>query len=192
MSGAGDVEQMVRTRLRSLRHTLGLSLDELAERTNLSPSTISRIETGKRTISLDVLVPLARGLHVDIESLLSVETDDDVVIRPVPSTMHGHTVWPLSRPTGTTVAIKMRLEPSKRPPAQQVHPGHDWFVVVEGRVGLLLGDREIVVETGEAAEFATMMPHAIRAIDAPAEVIMIFDRDGQRAHTHAPSDHSDA
>src|SRR5690606_37939793 len=55
-----EIEQVVRTRLRSLRTTLGLSLHELAARTDLSPSTISRVETGKRTISLDVLIPLAR------------------------------------------------------------------------------------------------------------------------------------
>jgi hypothetical protein len=51
-------------------------------------------------------------------------------------------------------------------------------------VRLSLGDRDITVETGEAAEFATMTPHAFAAIDRPAEVVMIFDRDGQRAHVH--------
>ncbi len=188
MTGPNDVEQLVRERLRSLRHTLGLSLDELAERTNLSSSTISRIETGKRTISLDVLVPLARGLQVDIESLVGVDTHDDVVIRPAPSHAQGHTVWPLSRPTSNTVALKMRIEPTLVVPDRRVHPGHDWFVVIEGRVMLVLGDREIVVETGEAAEFATMTPHTLMAIDDPAEVIMIFDRDGQLAHGHHRND----
>jgi quercetin dioxygenase-like cupin family protein len=66
----------------------------------------------------------------------------------------------------------------------RVHPGHDWFFVTEGRVRLYLGERQITVETGEAAEFSTMTPHALGAIDRPAELIMIFDRDGQRAHVH--------
>ena len=79
----------MRTRLRSLRTTLGLSLDELAARTNLSPSTISRVETGKRTISLDVLLPLAAALQVDLDALLDVRSDDDVVIRPTPSSSGG-------------------------------------------------------------------------------------------------------
>ncbi len=184
-----EIEQVVRTRLRSLRTTLGLSLDEVATRTNLSASTISRVETGKRTISLDVLVPLARALQVDLDALLDVSNDDDVVIRPVPSAMSdGITTWMLSRATGSTIAMKMRLEPTRRTPSQQVHPGHDWFVVIEGRVRLLLGDREMIVETGEAAEFATMTPHAVVAIDEPAELIMIFDRDGQRAHVHHDSE----
>ncbi len=179
-----DIEQLVRTRLRSLRTTLGLSLDELGARTSLSLSTISRIETGKRAISLDVLLPLAAALQVDLDALLDVRVDDDVVIRPTASRSRGRTTWVLNRPTGRTVAIKLRLEPTRTRPQQRVHPGHDWVFVVEGRVCLHLGDREVVVETGEAAEFATMTPHAVTALDATAELIMVFDRDGQRAHVH--------
>jgi transcriptional regulator with XRE-family HTH domain len=180
----GDIDRIVRSRLRTLRHTLGLSLDELAARAHLSPSTISRVETGKRTISLDVLLPLAAALQVDLDALLEVRTDEDVVIHPTPSSSGERTTWVLSRPTGSTQAVKVRLQPTDTVAEQRVHPGHDWFFVIEGRVRLLLGDREITVETGSAAEFTTMTPHAFAAIDAPAELIMIFDRDGQRAHIH--------
>lgn len=185
-----EIEQVVRTRLRSLRTTLGLSLDELAARTNLSPSTISRIETGKRTISLDILLPLAAALQVDLDALLDARVDDDVVIRPIVDRSAERTTWMLSRATGTTVAIKMRLEPTRARVDQRVHPGHDWFFVIEGRVRLSLADREIIVETGQAAEFATMTPHAVSAVDGVAELIMIFDRDGQRAHVHHQDDAS--
>ncbi len=184
MAEPGEIEEVVRTRLRSLRTALGLSLDEHAARTNLSPSTISRVETGKRTISLDVLLPLAAALQVDLDALLDVRSDDDVVIRPAPSRSSGRTTWMLSRPTGSRVAVKMRLEPTRRPPEPRVHPGHDWFFVLQGRVRLTLGERDVIVETGEAAEFATMTPHAFSAVDGPAELIMIFDRDGQHAHVH--------
>lgn len=187
MAEPDEIERVVRTRLRSLRQTLGLSLDDLAARAGLSPSTLSRIETGKRTISLDVLLPLARALQVDLDALLDVRSDDDVVIRPVPSRAAERTTWLLHRPTGSTLAVKMRLEPSDVLPEQRVHPGRDWFFVLEGRVRLLLGEREIEVVAGEAAEFATMTPHAFVAADGPAELVMIFDRDGQRAHVHQES-----
>ena len=113
MTASDEIEHVVRTRLRSLRNTLGLSLDELGARANLSPSTISRIETGKRTISLDVLLPLARALQIDLDALLDLRSDDDVVIRPVPSRAGSRTTWMLSRSTASTVAIKMRLEPTR-------------------------------------------------------------------------------
>ncbi len=179
-----EIEQTVRTRLRGLRRAQSLSLDDLAERSHLSPSTISRIETGKRAISLDVLLPLARALGAEVETLLAEDVDEDVVIRPTPSSETGRTTWMLSRATGATTAMKVRLEPGTGVPKQQVHPGRDWFFVLEGRVQLFLGERAITVEAGEAAEFDTMTPHSFAAAGRPAEVIMIFDRDGHRVHQH--------
>lgn len=178
----GDIEAIVRTRLRSLRQTLGLSLDDLAARSNLSSSTISRIETGKRSISLDVLVPLAGALQIDLDSLFDVRHDEDVVIRPTAQHGLGHTSWLLSRPTSSSVLLRMRIEPQAKKPDLRVHPGNDWFYVLEGRVTLLLGERQIDVEAGEAAEFTTMTPHALIAADGPAEVVMLFDQGGRRAH----------
>lgn len=119
--------------------------------------------------------------------LFEVPTDEDVVIRPVAHSSGGRTTWPLSRPDGRTVALKMRLEPTTScdaPAGQRMHPGHDWFLVLDGRVRLWLGERQIDMNAGEAAEFATMVAHSITALDGPAELIMVFDRDGQRAHLH--------
>lgn len=186
-----DIDVTARARLRAIRQSLGWSLDDLAERANVGPSTISRIETGNRALSLDVLVPLARALGVGVDVLVAPDDDEDVVIRPSPSAHGDLTIWPLSRPDGPTTAFKFRLEPHdsaeglpELPARAHVHPGYDWMFVIEGRVLLMLGERRIVVETGEAAEFSTMTPHAMVAIDEPAETIMIFDRHGERAHVH--------
>lgn len=181
-----DLDRLVRTRLRSLRQSFGWSLDQLADRSHLSASTISRIETGKRTVSLDVLLPLARALQIDVDSLLADDSGDrDVVIRPDPAAHDGMTSWTLGQTTGGTTAVKLRLEPRQHraPPLElRVHPGDEWFYVLSGTVHLNLGERTIVVTTGEAAEFSTMTPHAIEAVDAPAELLILFDRDGERAH----------
>jgi transcriptional regulator with XRE-family HTH domain len=134
MAEADDIEQLARERLRTLRRSRWWSLDELAARTHLSASTISRIETGKRAMSLDVLVALARALQVDVNSLVDTgQNDEDILIRPIPSRRRGTTIWPLSRPTGATTAIKMRLQPTRRTPELQVHPGHDWLFVLQAR-----------------------------------------------------------
>lgn len=177
-----EIEQTVRTRLRGLRTAQSLSLDDLAARSHLSPSTISRIETGKRAISLDVLLPLARALRTDVEMLLAEDIDEDVVIRPAPTHEDGRTTWMLTKATGTRAAMKVRLEPATTRPQQRVHPGHDWFFVLEGRIQLFLGERTVIVEAGEAAEFETMTPHSFAAVGGPAEVIMIFDQSGHRVH----------
>lgn len=67
-------------------------------------------------------------------------------------------------------------------PRLKVHPGSDWFSVLSGTLVLLLGERGILVQTGQAAEFSTVVPHAFGAYDGPAEVLGIFDHDGQRTH----------
>lgn len=182
------LDAVIRQRIRGLRLARGWSLDALAARCYLSPSTLSRIETGHRRIALDQLVPIARALGTTLDQLVETVEDEDVVIRPQPDHTRGRTTWLLSRDRalhGVTVA-KMRISP-ERPDAPEelgVHPGREWFTVLSGTARLHLGERTILVEAGDAAEFSTMVPHAIRAHEGPVEILTIFDQDGERAHLH--------
>ncbi|MFE3293134.1 helix-turn-helix domain-containing protein [Rhodococcus sp. NPDC059234] len=183
-----SVDALIRQRIRGLRLSRGWSLEALATRCFLSPSTLSRIETGHRRIALDQLVPIARALGTTIDQLVESPDDEDVVIRPEPEHTPGVTTWLLSREgatNGVTVA-KMRITPDRPTGAGQlgVHPGRDWFTVLSGTATLQLGERTLLIRAGEAAEFSTMVPHAIRAQDGPVEILTIFDRDGERAHLH--------
>ncbi|MFD1545009.1 helix-turn-helix domain-containing protein [Nonomuraea guangzhouensis] len=192
MTQEGDLDSMVRMRIRSLRQARGWSLDNLAERALMSPSSLSRIETGRQRISLDQLTSLARALGTSIDRLVETVNDDDVVIRPERDDQRGLTTWLLSRgsaPAGVTVA-KMRITDEPRGPGADqlgVHPGKEWFTVLSGTVALILGERAIRVETGQAAEFSTMIPHAIKAHGGPTEILVILDHDGQRTHLHPPA-----
>lgn len=189
MTQDGQIESLVRRRIRALRIARGWSLDELAERCWFSASTLSRMETGHRRIGLDQLTTIARALGTTLDHLVEPEDDQDVVIRPSRDESRGMTTWLLTRehgPGGMKVA-KIRLT---QPPARgedgelPVHPGRDWFSVLSGTVLLVLGDRTIRVETGQAAEFSTMVPHAFGADGGPAEIIVILDPDGERSHLH--------
>ena len=186
MTQDADLDGLVRKRIRGLREARGWSLDELAGRCFLSPSTLSRIETGHRRIALDQLAPIARVLGTTLDQLVALSDDGDVVIRPHRDEVRGRTTWLLSResgPNGVSVA-KMRItKPVVRGTVELgVHPGTDWFTVLSGTAMLLLGERTILVEAGEAAEFSTMTPHAIGAHGGPVEILCILDHDGQRIH----------
>ena len=189
MTQDGILDGLVRQRIRGLRTARGWSLDDLASRCYLSPSTLSRIETGHRRIALDQLAPIARALGTTLDQLVESADDEDVVIRPQRDAVRGVTTWMLTRepgPHGVSVA-KMRVTrpaPQRGTDELRVHPGRDWFTVLSGTVVLLLGERTILVEVGQAAEFSTMIPHAVGAHDGPAEVLFIFDHDGQRTHLH--------
>ncbi|WP_129337967.1 helix-turn-helix domain-containing protein [Cellulomonas endophytica] len=178
------LDLVVRQRIRGLRLAKGWSLDALASRCALSASSLSRIETGHRRIALDQLVPLARALGTTLDQLVEPEGDDDVVIRPEPRHEPGATTWLLSRERATqgVVVAKMRLTPERVVGDPRVHPGREWFTVLSGVVRLTLGSRSVVVRAGEAAQFSTMTPHVVQAHGGPAELLTIFDHDGERAH----------
>ena len=187
MTQDGELDNLVRQRIRGLRTARGWSLDDLATRCYLSPSTLSRIETGHRRIALDQLAPIARALGTTLDQLVESVDDEDVVIRPQRDVTRGVTTWMLNGepgPHGVSVA-KMRITrpaPRRGSDELKVHPGRDWFTVLSGTVVLLLGERTILVKAGQAAEFSTMIPHAFGAHEGPAEVLCILDRDGQRDH----------
>lgn len=179
-----DTEMVARQRVRGLRLARGWTLDTLAARCHLSPSTLSRIETGHQRIGLEQLVAIAKALGTSLDQLVEPEGDEDVVIRPEPESMDGTTFWLLSRERdrrGVTIA-KMRITEDRDSGDPRVHPGYEWFTVLSGIVKLQLGTRTILVHAGQAVEFSTMTPHRLAAHQGPAELLTIFDHDGEQAH----------
>ncbi|KOU35238.1 helix-turn-helix domain-containing protein [Streptomyces sp. WM6378] len=178
----GDLDSLVRKRIRALRLAQGWSLEELAGRAKLSQSTLSRMENGQRRLALDSLVTLARALDTTLDQLVE-SAADDVVSSPVIDSARGQMRWPVKADPGMTV-IRQRMTgpPPDSPARMRAHPGREWLVVLSGTAVLLLGNRRLRIETHQAAEFPTMLPHAIGAEGGPCEVLGIFDRDARRSH----------
>jgi transcriptional regulator with XRE-family HTH domain len=184
----GDLDGLVRKRIRALRVAQGWSLEELANRAKLSQSSLSRIENGRRRLALDQLVTLARALDTTLDQLVETAADD-VIISPAIDAAHGQLRWPMKSDPGMSV-IRQRVTqpPPDNPARMRAHQGHEWFVVLSGTAVLLLGHRRLRVETNQAAEFPTMMPHALGAEGGPCEVLGIFDRDARRGHQREGGD----
>ncbi|MFJ7272426.1 helix-turn-helix domain-containing protein [Streptomyces sp. NPDC099050] len=178
----GDLDSLVRKRIRALRVAQGWSLEELAVRARLSQSTLSRIENGQRRLALDSLVTLARALDTTLDQLVETATDD-VVTSPMIDAARGQMRWPIKGEPGMTVIRQRMTEPPPDNPSRmRAHPGREWLVVLSGTAILLLGHRRFRIEANQAAEFPTMMPHAMGADGGPCEILGIFDRDARRGH----------
>lgn len=178
----GEMDSLVRKRIRALRVAQGWTLEELATRAKLSQSTLSRIENGRRRLALDQLVALARALDTSLDQLVETAADD-VVTSPMIDAAHGLMRWPMKADPGTSVVRRRMTDPPPDSPSRmRAHPGREWLVVLSGTAVLLLGNRRIRVETNQAVEFPTMLPHAIGAEGGPCEILGIFDRDARRGH----------
>ncbi|WNV85708.1 XRE family transcriptional regulator [Umezawaea sp. Da 62-37] len=177
-----ELDGLVRKRVRALRLAHGWSLDDLAARARISPSSLSRIENGGRRLALDQLVTLARALDTSLDQLVETASDD-VVSNPRIDGGHGQMRWPVRMDPGMTVIRQRMVDPPPDNLARlRAHPGREWLVVLSGTAVLLLGNRRFRVETNQSAEFPTMLPHAIGAEGGPCDVLGIFDRDARRGH----------
>lgn len=176
LQGLGD-------RLRAARRDRGWTLAELASRASISASTLSRLESGKRQASLELLLPLTRELGIRVDDLLAPPGRDPRVRRTVVR-QPGRVIAPLTAENSAALAYKITMEAGAELPEPRVHDGSDWIYVLSGRLRLLLGDQELTLGAGEAAEFDTRTPHAMAAAgDRPVEIISIFSESGARVHT---------
>jgi transcriptional regulator with XRE-family HTH domain len=183
--GAGDARiaaalEQVGSWLRRIREGRGLTLTEAASLAGMSKSTLSRLENGQRRPSLELLLPLAGTYRVPLDDLVGAPEVGDPRIRLKPRRVNGRTVLPLTRPGGIQ-AWKIVIPTAQSTPAPRTHDGFEWLYVLSGRMRLILGDQDLVLDVGEAAEFDTQVPHWFGSTGTgPVEVLSIFGRPGER------------
>jgi transcriptional regulator with XRE-family HTH domain len=175
-------------RLRSLRQQRQLSLAGLSATTGISTSTLSRLESGSRKPTLELLLALARAYQLPLDDLVGTPPVGDPRVRPQPFRRHGRTLIPLTqRPSGPR-AYKMIIPPvgPGDDTEQKVHEGYEWMYVLSGQLRLRLAEHDFVMKAGEAAEFDTRVPHWFgSATPEPAEVLVLFGPQGERMHVRA-------
>ncbi|MFB6896115.1 helix-turn-helix domain-containing protein [Streptomyces hydrogenans] len=187
---AGDTElerilDGIGPRLRGLRRERGLTLEALASATGISVSTLSRVESGKRRPTLDLLIPLARVHRVALDQLVAVPTSGDprVHLQPL-RRKRGSVLVPLTQYPGRVQVFKQVLAP--REPELVTHAGYEWLYVLAGRLRLILGDRDFTLLPGEMAEFDTSEPHWFGPEDTNAvEILHLFGPHGDQAVVRA-------
>jgi transcriptional regulator with XRE-family HTH domain len=189
MSANEDVISAVGPRLRALRQERGVTLAGLAETTGISVSTLSRLESGGRRATLELLLPLARAYQVPLDELVGAPPTGDPRVYARPITRFGQTILPLSRQAGGLQAFKHVIPAGPvGQPDPRTHEGYEWLYVLSGRVRLVLGEHDLLLPAGEAAEFDTRVPHWFGSADGePVEFLSIFGPQGERVHVRARS-----
>ncbi|MFR0354229.1 helix-turn-helix domain-containing protein [Streptomyces sediminimaris] len=184
--GTEEVLAEVGPRLRRIRKERGATLAGLSEATGISVSTLSRLESGLRKPSLELLLPIARAHQVPLDELVGASSPADPRVRSEPIVQYGRTHWPLTRQPGGLQAFKV-LEPQRRlEPEPRTHEGYEWLYVLSGRLRLVLGEHDVVLAAGEAAEFDTRVPHWFGSTgEGPVEFLSLFGPQGERMHVRA-------
>ncbi|MEV6066584.1 XRE family transcriptional regulator [Nocardia sp. NPDC052001] len=174
-------------RLRELRRKRDTTLAELSASTGISVSTLSRLESGARRPTLELLLPLAKAHGVTLDELVDAPATGDPRIHLRPVSMNGMTMVPLTRRAGGIQAYKLVIPGgSRQEPDPRTHEGYEWMYILNGRLRVVLGNHDFVMSPGEAAEFDTREPHWFGSADGnPVEFLSLFGKQGERAHLRA-------
>ena len=175
-------------RLRALRQQNETTLADLSAETGISVSTLSRLESGQRRPTLELLLLLAQAHGVQLDELVGAPLTGDPRVHLRPVTRHGMTMVPLTRRTDGVQAYKLVIPAGGRPspPELKTHEGYEWLFVLSGQLRVVLGQHDLVLAPGEAAEFDTRVPHWFGSADTePVEVLSLFGPQGERAHLRA-------
>jgi transcriptional regulator with XRE-family HTH domain len=186
-----DLDQAITAagpRLRALRRQRSTTLADVSAETGISVSTLSRLESGSRRPTLELLLPLARAYGVTLDELVGAPPTGDPRVHMRPVTRGGMTMLPLTRRAGGIQAYKLIIPAGspRREPELQTHEGYEWLYVLNGRLRTILGEHDMLLRPGEAVEFDTRTPHWFGAADQePVEFLSLFGKQGERAHLRA-------
>jgi transcriptional regulator with XRE-family HTH domain len=178
--------EQIGQRLRRVREKRNVSLAGLGRATGISKSTLSRLESGHRKPSLELLLPIAAALAVPLDEIVAAPRIVDPRMPQEPRRTEGRVIVPLSRTQGEPKAYKLTIPASESEPFPRTHAGFEWLYVLSGRLRLVLGDYDLVLGPGEVAEFDTQHPHWFGSTGrGSVEVLSLFGAQGERAHTRA-------
>jgi len=189
VTDTAEILDAIGSRLRSLRHDRGLTLEALSATTGISISVLSRLESGKRRPTLELLLPLAQAHRVALDQLVAAPATGDPRVHLAPLRRRRDSVLvPLTQYPGRVQVFKQVLGP--RRPRLVTHEGYEWLYVLAGELRLILGDRDFRLSPGEVAEFDTGEPHWFGpAGEHPVEILHLFGPRGDRAVVRTTPDH---
>ncbi|MFQ5896684.1 MAG: helix-turn-helix domain-containing protein [Candidatus Methylomirabilia bacterium] len=158
-------------RIRVLRQERGLQQRQLAEKSGLTPSMVSQIESGRLTPSLHTLGKLAASLGVPIASLFETKRDGQIHVSrkadyPQVSFDGSSETWQLLgtglfqgkiRAVVSTIARKAQGVKTDK---VIIAPGQmKLFYVIEGRVALHYNGSRHLLRAGDSAVVDGGLPH---------------------------------
>lgn len=177
-----ELEEQTRLALGRARHATGMSLADLAQRTGISPSTLSRMEAGERRVTVDALDRIATALGSTAAAVLADAAQEDRLLLPTPEVhLEGGLTGVVLRVEDDGRSLLRITVPARRSLTHtEVHPGTEWMHVLRGRVRLRLGDRQVDLLPGQTAQFATTTPHAFGGVGGEAEILSRFEPGAHR------------
>ncbi|MGI6152943.1 MAG: helix-turn-helix domain-containing protein [Christensenellaceae bacterium] len=178
-------EQVIQiaARIRELRDILEVAPEAIAQKTGLSLDEYCKYENAELDIPIGVLYAIAAELRVDPTELLTGEAprmDNYTIVRAG----HGVRVERYDGYEFSSLAFNFKrrdMEPllvtlSPNNEAELVtHGGQEFNYVLEGKMRIVIGNRDFILEQGDSIYFNPAVPHGQRAVGGEAKFLTIIN-----------------
>lgn len=169
--------------LKLLRVQANLTLEELAQATEMTRGYVSKLERGLSRPSVGAALKLAKVLGVSVEELFGARPEADPVtitraaealatraIEGAPRVVAG------TRPGQRMVAFVLQPEKTRtRRHPMSHHTGEELLFVLKGQVNLQLANRNEILDAGDCAHFDSAVPHKLSSMNGTeAEVLVVI------------------
>lgn len=166
-SAGQAVKRSIGSLLRARRKELGMTLQELAKRADLSAAFLSQAENGKATPSIISLISIAKALDTDVhyfitppaaKSLVRRAAEPKVIEMDSPVTYHRLDADIRNQRMS---ALYMEVPPNVSLPVSHRDEGEDFFYVLRGEVEQTIGDDVFTLKRGDSAHHNTQVDHQV-------------------------------
>jgi len=167
VKSTNPVKRSIGSLLKARRLTLGLTLQELANRAELSAAFLSQAERGKATPSIVSLINIAKALDTDIHYFITppaptslvrrvdnpqyIDIDSPVVYKRLDAEIRNQRMN----------ALIMEIPPGTALPVVHREEGEDFFYVLEGEVEQSIGGKVFTLREGDSAHHNTQVDHDV-------------------------------
>ena len=161
---------MLGKKLRELRLAAGLTLNNLAELTDLSTAFISNVERGATSPTINSLFKICNALNADITAILSRTTTPKVVVRKNErkEVFHTSSKVKYERTTEGTHSLKGVCISIPGDYDEEItasgHKRDEFGIITEGEMIMTLGGDEYHLFPGDSIYIASGTPHKYRRV----------------------------
>jgi len=165
-------------RIRELREITGLSVEEMASRTDMSVEEYIQCEAGNRNLSIAFLYRCTLSFGVDMSDLIEGRS---AKLRSYALTRRGegqrieeahHMIgYNLAADFRNRIALPLYMELAYRPGAEYedielvTHEGQECDIVIRGHMRIQIGSKTEVLHAGDCIYYDSSTPHGMIAVD---------------------------
>ena len=162
-------------RIREIREICEFTQQQMAHKLDIAPEVYAEYEDSGADIPISVLYEMAKIFNIDLTDLLTgisprlhnfsfVKAGEGVKVERYKGYNFQSLSYSFKGKKSEPLLVTVEPEENKKM-CLVTHPGQEFNYVLEGRIKVILGEREVVMETGDSLYFNPEIPHGQVALD---------------------------